>query len=317
MAKRFNALVGAVSEIVFLHDHFLHPLIAYPMFPDSSALLVANPILAAVPLAPEEIGVGFLTNSIVVALIVLTGVLLFTRLATKKMELIPGRKQNLVEYLVEFLFDQLEGIVGRKIALKVFPLLATIFVFILCSNWFGLTPGVGTIGTGHKTGFLTLDPNEHITPFFRPATADLNMNFAMAAVFMIVWFVISIREVGFGGFIKHLFGAKGGMTGIMGVVMAVIFFIVGLIEVVSIAFRPVSLSFRLFGNIFAGETLLHLMAELGKDLGLGQFLAFITRVILPLPFYFMELLVGLVQAVVFTLLCAVYVQLSTTHEEDH
>ncbi|MCB1232890.1 MAG: F0F1 ATP synthase subunit A, partial [Verrucomicrobiae bacterium] len=98
--------------------------------------------------------------------------------------------------------------------------------------------------------------------------------------------------------------------------MAVIFFIVGIIEVVSIVFRPISLSFRLFGNIFAGETLLHMMGELGSVMGLEGVPAFISRLILPIPFYFMEILVGLVQAIVFTLLCAVYVQLSTAHDEE-
>ncbi len=285
------------------------------MSPDSSVLLVANPLLAAVPLAPEGI-FGFVTNSIIVALIVTTLILLFTRMATRKMELIPGQKQNLVEFVIEFVFTEVEGILGRKIAVKVFPLLATIFIFILVSNWFGLVPGVGTIGVGHTTGFLTLDPSEHFAPLLRPATADLNMNLGMAAVFMMVWLFISIREVGLKGFLHHIFGAKGGMTGFLGLLMAVIFFIVGIIEVISIMFRPVSLSLRLFGNIFAGETLLHTMAELGVKMGWPDWLAFVGRITLPIPFYFMELLVGLVQAVVFTLLCAVYVQLSTAHDEE-
>jgi len=286
------------------------------MFSDSSAALIANPVFAAVSLAPEGFG-SFVTNSFVLAVIVTVLILLFTRMATRRMELIPGQKQNLVELLIEFLFNEVEGIVGHKIALKVFPLLATLFIFILVSNWIGLVPGVGTVGFGHSTGFLTLDAEQHIAPLFRPPTADLNMNFGMAAVFMLVWLYISIREVGVMGFLKHIFGAKGGMTGFMGLVMAVIFFLVGIIEVVSIMFRPVSLSFRLFGNVFAGETLLHEMGDLGAKIGLSGFPEFISKVLLPIPFYFMEILVGLVQAVVFALLCTVYVQLSTTHEEEH
>ena len=288
------------------------------MLPDSSALLVANPILAAVPLAPEEIGIGFITNSIVVALIVLTVVMLFMRSATKKMELIPSGKQNFVEFVIEFLFNELEQLLGRKIALKVFPLLATIFIFILVTNWFGLVPGVGSVGFGETTYPLVLDASQPYVPLLRPATADLNMNMGIALVFMIVWLFISIQEVGVKGFLHHIFGAKGGMTGLLGVLMAVIFFIVGIIEVISIAFRPVSLSLRLFGNIFAGETLLHTMAELGQSMGWPNFVAFLGRVLLPIPFYFLEILVGLVQATVFTLLCAVYIQLSTAHDEgDH
>lgn len=281
----------------------------------ATTLLSAQPFLAAVPLAPEGV-VGFVTNSIIVAIIVTTAIVLFTRMATKKMELIPGTKQNLVEFVVEFVYTEVEGIVGQKIARQVFPLLATVFVFILVSNWFGLIPGVGTIGFGHKTGPLTLDAEAHYVPLLRPATADLNMNFGMAAVFMIVWLFITIREVGVMGFLKHIFGAKGGMTGLMGLLMAVIFFLVGIIEVVSILFRPISLSFRLFGNIFAGETLLHTMGDLGAIMGLKGAAAYVAKVLLPIPFYFLEVLVGLVQAIVFTLLCAVYVQLSTAHDEE-
>lgn len=279
-----------------------------------SAFSSLNPVIAAVPLAPESL-VGFITNSVLVAAIVTVGILLFTRMATRKMETIPGTKQNLVEFVVEFVLTELEGILGPKIARQMFPLLATIFVFILVSNWFGLLPGVGSIGYGEGEG-ITLNPEAHYTPYLRPATADLNMNLGIAAVFMLVWLYVSIKEVGLGGFLKHIFGAKGGMTGLLGLLMAVIFFIVGIIEVISIMFRPISLSLRLFGNIFAGETLLHTMAELGEKMGWPDALAFVGRVALPIPFYFMELLVGLVQAIVFTLLCAVYVQLSTAHDEE-
>jgi F-type H+-transporting ATPase subunit a len=90
---------------------------------------------------------------------------------------------------------------------------------------------------------------------------------------------------------------------------------VGIIEVISIAFRPMSLSLRLLGNIYAGETLLHTMGGLGETLGLSGFLAFLTSILFPIPFYFMEILVGALQATVFSLLCAVYIKLSTTHEE--
>ena len=108
-----------------------------------------NPLIAAGGInAPEIPALGWISNSIVVAVIVTVGVLLFTRMATKRMELIPGSKQNLVEYLVEFLYGQVEGIVGKHVAPKAFPLLATVFIFILASNWFGLLPGVGTIGFG-------------------------------------------------------------------------------------------------------------------------------------------------------------------------
>ena len=282
---------------------------------EPSILTPGYALLAAVPLNPEGI-FGFVTNSIFVAAIVTGLILWFTSMATKRMEMVPGKKQNLVEFVVEFVLRELEGILGHKVAVKVFPLLATIFVFILVSNWFGLVPGVGSLGFGEKTGPITLDATEHYVPLLRPATADLNMNLGMAAVFMIVWLFVSIKEVGLKGFLHHIFGAKGGMTGLLGLLMAVIFFLVGIIEVVSIVFRPVSLSLRLYGNIFAGETLLHTMAELGETMGWPDAIAFLGRIALPIPFYFMELLVGMVQAIVFTLLCAVYVQLSTAHDDE-
>jgi F-type H+-transporting ATPase subunit a len=261
---------------------------------------------------------GSLTNSILVALIVMVTILLFTRMATRKMALVPGNKQNMVEYVVEFLYNQVEEVVGKKVAPQAFPLLATIFVYVLISNWFGLLPGVGTIGFAHDakdlTGPVSLDPTSHFTPLLRPASADLNTTLGMAAVFMIVWFWITMRVSGPVEFIKHLFAPKGGVTGFLKYALVPIFLFVGVIEVISIVFRPVSLSLRLFGNIYAGETLLHSMSNLADDLP-GP-LAFAFDVLLPLPFYFMEILVGMLQAVVFSLLCAVYIQLSTSHDED-
>ena len=288
-----------------------------------------SPLLAAGGLAPDQLpGLGWFTNSIFVAIVVTIGVLLFTRMATKKMEMIPSKKQNFVEYIVEFLYNQVEGIVGEKVAPKVFPLLATIFIFVLVANWGGLIPGVGTAGFGEKSGFMTIkmvdhsaddhaadEEQKHFVPLLRPPTADLNFTLALAAVFMIVWAWITIREVGVWGFLVHTFGPKGGVQGWMKYPLILIFLMVGVIEIVSIAFRPVSLSLRLFGNVYAGEQLLHSMMEMGKSFGLKGFPLFLTSVILPLPFYFMELLVGVLQATVFALLCAVFIKLSTTHEE--
>ncbi len=263
--------------------------------------------------APSLPFATWLTNSIFVAVLV-TGLISFLAArATKNMRLVPHPAQNAFEFVVEFLYGQVEAIVGKQVAPKVFPLLATIFLYVLVSNWIGLLPGVGTIGWGEGTAWATVKRVE--TPLLRPATGDLNMTLGLAAVFMVVWIWVTLREVGFVGFIKHTFGPKGGMRGIMGVFVALVFFLVGLIELVSIAFRPVSLSLRLFGNVFAGETLLHTMSTLGDKL--HPLLAFPAAIILPLPFYFMELLVGLLQAVVFVLLCSVYIKLSTAHDEEH
>ena len=140
---------------------------------------------------------------------------------------------------------------------------------------------------------------------FRGANADLNMTLAMALVFMACWLVWSLREVGPLGFVKELFAPKGDTTGFLKVLMVVVFLAAGCIEVISILFRPVSLSFRLYGNIFAGENMLETMARLVPGLGW----------LLPIPFYFLELLVGLVQALVFMLLTAVFTLLMCQHAE--
>ena len=275
------------------------------------------PIAAAIPLYADKffLEVDWLTNSIFVSLLVMGIVLLFARRATKKVKLVPDGPQNRFEAIVETLYDTVEEIVGPHMVSKVFSLLATLFIFILVSNWFALLPGVGSIGFGDSHAAFTPVPNLEV-PILRPTTADLNMTLAMALVFMVLWLYWSIGEMGVGGFLKHMFGVKGGLKGFMAIVLVPIFFMVGVIEVVSIAFRPVSLSLRLFGNVFAGENLLVTMLTLGKQLGLPDFVAYLSSVILPIPFYFLELLIGLLQAMVFTLLCAVYITLSTTHDEE-
>lgn len=274
------------------------------------------PIAADIPLYADKFfaEAEWLTNSIFVSLIVMTLVLLFARRATKEIKLVPDGPQNRFEAIVETLYDTVEEIVGPHMVNKVFSLLATLFLFILFSNWFALLPGVGSVGFGERTGFLTVPVID--VPILRPTTADLNMTLAMALVFTAMWLYWSIQEMGFGGFLKHMFGVKGGLKGFLAIALVPIFFMVGVIEVVSIAFRPVSLSLRLFGNVFAGENLLVTMLTLGKKLGLPDFVAYISSVLLPIPFYFLELLIGLLQAMVFTLLCAVYITLSTTHDEE-
>ena len=258
---------------------------------------------------------AWLTNSILVSVIVSAFVIWACRRATRNMTIIPNQKQNAFEAVVQTLYDMMEEIVGRHMIGRTFALLATLFIFILASNWFSLLPGVGSIGWGVKEpGFLNVP--EVTTPLLRPTTADLNMTLGMAAVFMVLWLYWSLTEVGLRQFLNHTFGVKGGLKGAMGIVLIPVFFFVGIIEVVSICFRPVSLSLRLFGNIFAGENLLTTMITLGKTLGLPAWMAYILSVSIPIPFYFLELLVGILQATVFMLLCAVYIQLETSHEEE-
>src|SRR5437016_11471636 len=215
---------------------------------------IAAEVEPAVPLKPDElvhIGKFAITNSMLVTWIVAAGIIVFAQLATRKIQVIPSGAQNFWEWLVESLYNFLESIIGRDLVKKTFWFFATIFIFILVTNWAGLIPGVGTIGWGHRdptTGMFHVD-----RPLFRGANADLNMTFAMAAVFFVLWIIWAIQANGVGGFLLHLFGPKGETSGFMKIPLIIIFFLVGLLEVVSILFRPISLSFRLFGNIYAGE----------------------------------------------------------------
>jgi len=274
--------------------------------------VLANVSSKAAELFAKEGFLAFMTNSTLVALCVLGIVLWFARKATKNMSLVPHKAQNTFEFVIEFLYGQVENIVGAKQAKLAFPLLGTLFLYILVSNWFGLLPGVGTIGWGESTGFLSVKAAHD--PLFRPPTADLNATAGIALSAFLVWIFLTLKEVGVWGFIVHTFGPKGGLKGFMGMIVALVFMFVGVIEIVSIVIRPVTLSIRLFGNIFAGENVLHIMSDMLN--GKGPVMSFVGSVLLPLPFYFMELLVGLLQAIVFTLLCSVYIQLSTTHD-DH
>ena len=257
-------------------------------------------------------GVPWFTNSMLVTIIVTVLVVLWARRSTEKMELVPHGAQNLFEALVETLYTTFEGIVGKHMIPKVFSLIATLFIFILAANWFGLVPGVGTIGFG-VPGDFPLSLKEITAPLLRPANADLNMTLGMALFFMCWWLFWTIQEVGVIGFLKHIFAPKGDVKGALWYILLPLFLFVGLIEVISIAIRPVSLSFRLFGNIYAGETLLHTMGTVGAALPFP--INWISLILFPLPFYFLELLVGLLQAFVFAMLCAVYIKLSTEHQE--
>jgi F-type H+-transporting ATPase subunit a len=265
--------------------------------------------------APEEHGVSpkaseiarigdfVITNSMAVTWIVAVGLIIFAQCATRSIQRIPSGMQNFWEWLVESLHDFLEGIIGPALVRRTFWFFATLFIFILFSNWTGLIPGFGTIGTGVRTeqGFKI----EH--PWFRGANADLNMTLAMALVFFVCWIYWALRSNGPIGFLKHLFAPKGEATGALKVLLIVVFFAVGFLEAFSILFRPISLSFRLYGNIFAGENMLEAMSNLIPGLGW----------LLPVPFYFMELLVGVIQALVFMLLTAVFTMLIMPHEEGH
>jgi F-type H+-transporting ATPase subunit a len=252
----------------------------------------------------EEVGrvLNFpITNSMIVTWVVAAVLIIFTQFATRKMKEVPTGAQNFLEWLVEGLYKFLAGIIGPHLVDRTYWFFATIFIFILAANWMGLIPGIGSIGWGHQTshGFKI----DH--PLLRGANADVNMTFAMALVYFACWLVWAFREIGLRGFLKEIFAPKGEIQGVLKILMAIVFFVAGCLEVVSILFRPVSLSFRLYGNVYAGENLLEAMSTLVP--GFGWLVA--------VPFYLMEVLMGLVQALAFMLLTAVFTMLICQHED--
>jgi F-type H+-transporting ATPase subunit a len=265
------------------------------------ALAAADGEHHALPLNAQPL-FGPFTNSTIMVWLATALIVFFCQAATRKMALVPAGFQNFAEWAVESLYDFLGGLLGAKLVKRVFWFFGSVFFFILVNNYMGLIPGVGTMGWKDSHGTM-------VTPLLRGANADINMTAAMAFTFALLWFYWALTENGLKAFLAHIFAPKGQFHGALLVVMVPVFLFVGVLEVISIAIRPVALTFRLFGNIYGGEqTLEALMALVPK------YLAFLPA----LPFYFMELLVGFVQALVFTLLCAIFLKLICDHgDEEH
>lgn len=245
-----------------------------------------------------------ISNSMVMVWIATLLIVLFCQIATRKMSLIPAGFQNFAEWVFESLYSFLENLMGKHLVSRTFWFFGSIFFFILVSNYLGLIPGVGTVG------WTSVDSHGHsaFTPLLRGANADINMTAAMAFSFATLWFYWALTENGAKGFLAHIFAPKGAFKGAMLIMMVPIFLFVGALEIISIAIRPVALSFRLFGNIYGGEQTLESLMHL-----VPKSIAFLPA----LPFYFMELLVGFVQALVFTLLCAIFLKLICDHGDEH
>ncbi|MDX2109864.1 MAG: F0F1 ATP synthase subunit A [Verrucomicrobiota bacterium] len=241
-----------------------------------------------------------ITNSLVTSWVVSLFILLVIRLMVGKATLVPGRGQAIIESALSALKDLITPIIGKKTVNAAYPLILGLFFYILLQNWSGLLPGVGTMGFGltDAAGKFHL-----MEPIIRPANADWNGTIALAIVAMTAWFIIVLNPK-YGG-IKllayDLFGNKADKKELavwMYYILSGIFAVVGLIEVFSICIRPFTLSVRLFGNVFGGENLLHQTGFV-------------------FPFYFLELIVGFVQALVFILLLSVYIGLICNHGDDH
>lgn len=236
----------------------------------------------------SSMATGWAVSALLIALILF---------AVRRPQVLPTKSQAVFESMLEMLRDLFEPIVGKKAFPASFPLLVTLFVFILIQNWMGLLPGVGTIGweTGYSNG------HEEFIPWIRPFTSDFNGTIALALVSFGAYLIIILKYAGPKVILWDLFGNKADKKETpawLYPALSLIFLVVGCIEVFSILIRPFTLSVRLFGNVFGGENLLH-----------GTSFLFV--------FYFMELLVGLIQAVVFTLLSSVYIGLICNHGDDH
>lgn len=238
-----------------------------------------------------------ITNSMATGWVVSALLVGFVLWLVGKPSILPSKGQAVVESLIEALRDLFEPIVGKKAFPASFPILVTLFIFILFHNWMGLLPGVGTIGTER----ITADGHHQFIPWIRPFNADFNGTIALALISFGAWAIIVLKFVGPKMILWDLFGNKAEKNetpGWLYPILSLVFLLVGCIEVFSIVIRPFTLSVRLFGNVFGGENLLH---------GTGFFFVF----------YFMELLVGLIQAIVFTLLTSVYIGLLANHGDDH
>lgn len=233
-------------------------------------------------LRPEIIGYFKnlpITNTLLVSWIVMVILTVVSLLATWRVNVVPSGLQNLMEMVVEFSYQTVEDISHSK-AKIIFPIVMTFFLFIILSNWLGLLPGFGTI----------LYRGE---PLLRSINSDLNSTLALALVSVVITHILAIKYLGLGDYLKRW------------VSLNPIFLFVGVLEIVSEFTKLISLSFRLFGNIFAGEVVLSTIA------GIFAF-------VLPLPFYFLEIIVGFVQAAVFMMLTLVFiVLLSEKHGEEH
>jgi len=210
----------------------------------------------------------------------------------------PGKFQNAMEFFLEKIMDLFDQVTGdRKKTMKFLPLVGSVFFFILVSNWLGLIPGTGSITLGGKV-------------LLRPANTDLNLVAAMALTSLIASHIFGLITVGFftytGKFIQIKQFFLSFKKGPIAVFTAFIELFVGLLEIVSELAKALSLSFRLFGNIFAGEVLITVMASL-------------VGLVVPVPFMLLEVLVGLIQAGVFAILTLVYLTFATakphTNEE--
>ncbi len=244
---------------------------------------------ASIEIAAEkitQIGPLPITNSLITTWIGMAVIITFAYFAGKNIKKIPSGLQNFAELVIETLYSTMENLAGERTK-RIFPIIATFFILIIVSNYLGLLPGVGTIGI-HEIH----DGKEVLVPLFRSANSDINLTLALALISVGVTHYFSITTLGIVDYLRRYFSINP------------VLLFVGLLEIVAEITKILSLSFRLFGNIFAGEALLTTIS--------GLFAFFV-----PLPFMALELLVGFVQATVFMMLTLVFIVILTEKHEVH
>lgn len=258
-----------------------------------------------------QVGDFTITNSLLTSWLAVLVVIIFSLILRMKLSKIPGKMQHIFEIVLDgalSLCDQVTN--DRKISNKIFPFVFSVFIFILINNWIGITPIIGSMGfTALHEGHLTF------IPLFRGGTADINTTLTLGILAVIGSNIFGIVTLGawktLNKYVKlqelgSIFTKVRKDPSIL--VVAPISFFVGIIEFIGEIAKIASLSFRLFGNIFAGEVLLTSMAA-------------IFAFVLPTPFLFLEVFIGLIQALIFSLLSAVYFTIAaqdhSEHEEEH
>ncbi len=272
--------------------------------------------LPHIQVAPDLLYPGapsFLTNTFLLAVASAIIVMVLFLIAAHKPKIVPGFVQNFVEWVFELLLNLCEEVAGKENGRRFFPWVASMFLLILISNWWSVIPGIETIGlkttstdvsaacthVGSNVLLFGADSN-CIVPFFRPPATDLNFTIILAIVSVIMTQVYGFVVLGWRLQISRYIVLTDGPIG----------FVVGLLEIPLELLRVLSLSFRLFGNVFAGDVLLLVMSFI--SVGVGS-----------IPFYFLEVFVGFIQAFVFAFLTLIFMTLGTTAhghadaEEEH
>jgi F-type H+-transporting ATPase subunit a len=255
------------------------------MFVDSANMsLYTLPAMATSGLETIISLAGFrVTNTFVATFFVDAVIIALIFLLKKRISLVPEKFQGIVETIVDYLYSTTEQVAGPRAAI-IFPWVSVFFIYIAMSNLIGLLPGFGTIGFFRAGGFV---------PLLRASTSDLNVTLALAVVSVIATHTLAIRTTGLGSYLKRFFALNP------------LLLFVGLMEIVQEVTKLLSFSFRLFGNISAGESVLGTMAS-------------ISAFVLPIPFLGLELLVAVIQALIFSLLTLAFMSILTeTHAKSH